>query len=313
MQKASSLEAKTVLNSAQVKNDPVVSVVITTKNEEKNIEHCLRSIKGQTFTNIEVIVVDNFSEDETVEIAKKYTTKIHFKGPERSSQRNYGAQVANGEYLLYLDADMILSPTMVKDCVEKCEIDRVDAIYVPERIVGEGFWIKVRDFERSFYTGTVVDAVRFIRKDLFEKVEGFDESLIGPEDWDFDRRIRKIGRTGIIDAALYHNEGSFNMKRYLKKKNYYTDGIKNYLRKWGPNDQETMKQVGVWYRLMGVFVEKGNWKKLIRHLPLMLAMYYLRFRVAVGYLQSKRYNMISLKPTTVRITISNDEPRGARA
>ena len=265
----------------------MVSVVITTKNEEKNIESCLRSIKGQTFTNIELIAVDNFSEDKTVEIAKRYGAKVYFKGPERSSQRNYGAQVASGEYLLYLDADMILSPTVIEDCVEKCEIDRIDALYVPERIVGEGFWIKVRDFERSFYTGTVVDAVRFIRKNLFERVEGFDESLIGPEDWDFDRRIRKIGRTGIIDAALYHNEGSFNMKRYLKKKNYYTDGIKNYVRKWGPNDQETMKQTGVWYRLMAVFVEKGKWKKLVRHPIFTIAMYGLRLRVALTYLLSR--------------------------
>ena len=287
MLKVNSVVEKSVLYTAQVKNYPVVSVIITTKNEEKNIENCLRSIKGQTFANIELIVVDNFSEDRTVEIAKKYTTKVYFKGPERSSQRNYGAQVASGEYLLYLDADMILSPTVIEDCVEKCEIDRIDALYVPERIVGEGFWIKVRDFERSFYTGTVVDAVRFIRKNLFERVEGFDESLIGPEDWDFDRRIRKIGRTGIIDAALYHNEGSFNMKRYLKKKNYYTDGIKNYVRKWGSTDQETMKQTGVWYRLMGVFVEKGKWKKLVRHPIFTIAMYGLRLRVALTYLLSR--------------------------
>ena len=278
----------------QLEDEPLVSVVMTTKNEEKNIENCLRSIKAQTFKKIELIVVDNFSEDKTVEIAKKYTTKVYFKGPERSSQRNYGAQVSSGEYLLYLDADMILSPTVIEDCVEKCEIDRVDALYVPERIVGEGFWIKVRDFERSFYTGTVVDAVRFIRKDLFERVEGFDESLIGPEDWDFDRRIRKIGRTGIINAALYHNEGSFNMKRYLKKKNYYSNGIKNYVRKWGSNDPETKKQIGVWYRLMVVFVEKDKWKKLIRHPLHMIAMYCLRLRVALGYLQSTKRHHVSV-------------------
>jgi len=292
LQKASSLVQKTVLDSAQLKNYPMVSVVITTKNEEKNIENCLRSIKGQTFKDIELVVVDNFSEDKTVEIAKKYGAKVYSKGPERSSQRNYGTQVSSGKYLLYLDADMILSPTVIEDCVEKCEIDRVDALYVPERIVGEGFWIKVRDFERSFYTGTVVDAVRFIRRDLFERVEGFDESLIGPEDWDFDRRIRKIGRTGIINMPLYHNEASFNMKLYLKKKNYYSDGIKNYVRKWGPNDPEIMKQTGVWYRLMGVFVEKGKWKKLIRHPLLMIAMYCLRLRVALGYLQSTKYHYI---------------------
>jgi len=270
----------------------MVSVVITTKNEEKNIENCLRSIRSQTFTNIELVVVDNFSEDKTVEIAKKNGAKVYSKGPERSSQRNYGAQVASGKYLLYLDADMILSPTVIEECLEKCEIDRVDALYIPERIVGEGFWIKVRDFERSFYTGTVVDAVRFIRRDLFERVEGFDESLIGPEDWDFDRRIREIGRTGIINMPLYHNEGSFNMKGYLKKKKYYATGVKNYVRKWGSNDLETMKQTGVWYRLMGVFVEKGKWKKLIRHPLLMIAMYCLRLRVALGYLQSTKYHYI---------------------
>ena len=271
----------------QLKNYPVVSVVITTKNEEKNIESCLRSIKDQTFKNIELIVVDNFSEDKTVEIAKKNGAKVYLKGPERSSQRNYGAQVSSGEYLLYLDADMILGPTVIEECLEKCETARLDALYVPERIVGEGFWIKVRDFERSFYTGTVIDAVRFIRKDLFERVEGFDESLVGPEDWDFDRRIRKIGRTGTINTSLYHNEGSFSMKGYLKKKKYYANGIKNYVRKWGPNDPETMKQTGVWYRLMGVFVEKGNWKKLIRYPLFTVAMYGLRLRVALTYLLSR--------------------------
>jgi len=279
---------KPVLYSTQVKADPLVSVIITTKNEEKNIENCLRSIKAQTFKNIELIVVDNFSEDKTVEIAKRYGAKVYSKGPERSSQRNYGAHVSSGEYLLYLDADMILGPNMIEECAEKCEIDGVDALYIPERIVGEGFWIKVRDFERSFYTGTVIDAVRFIRKDLFERVEGFDESIIGPEDWDFDRRVRKIGRTGIINAALYHNEGGFNMKRYLKKKKYYANGIKNYIRKWGPTDPETIKQIGIWYRLMGVFVEKGKWKKLLRYPLFTIAMYYLRLRVALGYRQSSR-------------------------
>jgi len=277
-----------IQNSSQIRANPLVSVVITTKNEEKNIENCLRSIKDQTYKNIELIVVDNFSKDKTVEIAKKYGANIYTKGHERSSQRNYGAHISKGKYLLYLDADMILSPNVVEECVEKCERKKVGAIYIPEQIVGEGFWIKVRDFERSFHTGTVADAVRFVRKDFFERVEGFDESLVGPEDWDFDRKIRGIGRTAIIDTALYHNEGSFDMKRYLKKKKYYTNGIRNYVRKWGSDDQEIMKQIGVQYRLVGVFVEQGKWKKMIRHPLFTVAMYYLRLRVAIGYLQNKR-------------------------
>ena len=118
----------------------------------------------------------------------------------------------------------------------------------------------IRDFERSFYTGTVIDAVRFIRRDLFFKVEGFDEKLIGPEDWDFDRKIRNVGRTEITNAVLYHNERYFNSERYLKKKAYYTGGIQKYVLKWGSNDPEIVKQTGVRYRLIGVFIEKGKWK-----------------------------------------------------
>ena len=193
-----------------------------------------------------------------------------------------------GEYLIYLDADMILSPTVIEECVSKCECDNVDALYVPERIVGEGFWIKVRDFERSFYVGTVIDAVRFVRRNLFLQAEGFDEILIGPEDWDFDRKIRKIGRTGVANEPLYHNEGQFNMNRYLKKKGYYTDGIRKYIEKWGSGDIDTAKQVGVRYRLIGVFVEQGKWKKLVSHPVLMFGIYFLRLRVAMGYLRSAK-------------------------
>jgi glycosyltransferase involved in cell wall biosynthesis len=265
--------------------EPLISVIITTKNEEKNIENCLKSIISQTFKNIELIVVDNFSEDKTAEIAKKYAVRVYSKGNERSSQRNYGAKIATGEYLIYLDADMILGPTVIDVCAKKCESYNIDALYVPERIVGDGFWIKVRDFERSFYTGTVIDAVRFVRKDLFVQVGGFDETLIGPEDWDFDRKIRNAGKTAVVDVPLYHNEGQFNMNRYLKKKGYYVEGLQKYAEKWGPNDLETTKQIGIPYRLLGVFVEKGKWKKLTRHPLLTVAMYFLRLRVAVGFLR----------------------------
>ena len=67
-----------------------VSVIVTTKNEAKNIGRCLQSIQNQTYKAIEIIVVDNFSKDETKRIAKKFTKKVFDKGPERSAQRNLG-------------------------------------------------------------------------------------------------------------------------------------------------------------------------------------------------------------------------------
>jgi glycosyltransferase involved in cell wall biosynthesis len=277
-----------VIHSEETKKVPSVSVVVTTKNEEKNIENCLQSIKNQTFKNIELIVVDNFSEDKTAELSKKYTTKVYFKGNERSAQRNYGAKIACGKYIFYLDADMILSPSLLEECVEKCEQTDNCALYIAEQIVGEGFWIKVRNFERGFYTGSVIDAVRFIRRDLFLQVGGFDETLIGPEDWDLDRKIRANGKTGVVYTPLYHNEGRFNMKRYLKRKNYYSAGLQKYAKKWGPADLEVRKQIGVLYRLIYVFAENGKWKKLLRYPLYAIAMYYLRIRVASEYLQNRK-------------------------
>jgi len=63
------------------------------------IEDLLKSIKKQSYSPIETIIVDNSSIDKTVEIAKKYTKYVFTKGPERSSQRNYGAKKAKGKYL----------------------------------------------------------------------------------------------------------------------------------------------------------------------------------------------------------------------
>jgi len=246
--------------SLETENELLVSVIVTTKNEEKNIENCLRSIKNQTFKNCELIIVDNFSIDKTAELAQKYEAEVYFKGNERSAQRNYGAQVSRGKYLIYLDADMILSSHVIEECVARCERDDIDALYIPERILGHGFWIKVRDFERSFYTGTVIDAVRFIRKDLFERIGGFDESLIGPEDWDFDKRVKQFGKVGAVAASLYHNEGRFDLTKYLNKKEYYSKSMDKYIRKWGKNDPEIRRQLGLEYRLSIVFIEEGKWK-----------------------------------------------------
>jgi glycosyltransferase involved in cell wall biosynthesis len=269
-----------------INEQALVSAIITTKNESANIKNCIDSIKKQTYNNIELIVVDNFSTDDTAEISKKLGATVYSKGNERSAQRNYGVKVADGEYIIYLDADMILSPNIIQECVQKTK-DNTSALYIPERIVGEGFWIRVRDFERSFYTATYIDAVRFVRRTLFLEVGGFDEELVGPEDWDFDRKIREIAETGTINAFIYHNEGSFDMVRYLNKKGYYSDGLQKYIEKWGANDSQVEKQVGIRYRLFDVFLEKGKWKQLIFHPVLALAMYFLRFQVAIKYLLSR--------------------------
>ncbi len=263
-----------------------VSVIVTTRNEEAHIAACLDSVKKQDYPRdrIEIIVVDNNSIDKTKEIASRFTDRVFDTGPERSAQRNFGIGKARGEYLLYLDADMILSEGVISESVERCEGEGLVALYIPEKIIGKGFWIKVRDFERSFYNATCIDAVRFVRREAVLRIDGFDENLNGPEDWDFDRRIGEIGKVGLLKTPIYHNETGFNLTSYLRKKQYYAQSFDRYIEKWGENDTVVKSQLGIWYRYVGVFTEAGKWKKLFRHPILTSGMYVLRLAVGLNYL-----------------------------
>ena len=297
----------------KMKNNPLVSIVITTKNEEKNIENCLKSIKEQLYSNIEIIVIDNGSDDKTCEIAKKYTTKVFTKGPERSAQRNYGMiDKSDGKYVMFVDADMLLSPDLVKCAVEIMQDKKYVALHIKEIVLGNNYFSQVRRFERTFYDGTVIDGARFFDKEKFVQSGGFDISMSGPEDWDIDKKMKKIGKIGLLDtkhtwntwalekfikdrgidpkkhgATIYHNESEFDLKKYLDKKGYYATSFDTYITKWGKNDPDLKKQLGLGYRYFGVFLENGKWKKVCSHPQYTFGMYYLRFLVGIKYLTRK--------------------------
>lgn len=264
----------------------VVSVIVSTKNAARSLQSALISLKKQTYKNIEIIVVDNHSSDQTISLAKKYTDKVYTYGPERSAQRNFGAKKSHGEYLFFLDADMELSSRVIEKCVDMNNKLDIAGLYIPEIIKGNGYWSSVRNFERQFYNGTVIDAVRFVPKVIFEKIGGFDESLYAGEDWDFDRRVRKIGRTMIINAPLYHDESNFSFANYLQKKSYYSSGIGKYQKKW-KSDSETKKQLGFWYRYLFVFIEKGKWKRIIKYPFLTCGMMFLKICIGILYMLKK--------------------------
>ena len=154
--------------------------------------------------------------------------------------------------------------------------------------MGNSFWCRVRRFERSFYDGTVIDCVRFISKKAFDAVKGFDENMSGPEDWDFDKKIRLIGKTALVKTPIYHNEQNFNLLQYLNKKSYYIKSFDAYIKKWGKDDTDIKKQFGVYYRYVGVFIERGRWKKLIAHPILTLGVLFLKGCIGIVYLVSRK-------------------------
>ncbi len=215
--------------------EKLVSIVVGVKNGERTIEKFLECCKNQTYKNIEIIVVDNFSADKTLEIAKKYTDKVFTKGPERSAQRNFGIQNSAGEYILVLDADMYLSKNVIKESVEIFENDlEVKSIFIPEETLATGFWGKCKKFERDFYLiGEMsVEAVRFFRKKELDEIGGYDEKMSGGEDWDLsDRFIAKFPKFSRTKSTLLHDDGEIKFNEVIKRKAYYSKlGISNYIK-----------------------------------------------------------------------------------
>ena len=254
-------------------NNPTVSVIVTTKNEETVIGRLLLSIERQTYKNIEILVVDNFSTDATLEIANKYNTQIYNFGPERSAQRNYGAKKSKGEFLFFLDADMELTSRVVSDCVEAAKKDGLGGVVIPEESRAVNFWGRVKAFERSFYNekgDPITDAARFFSKKVFNKVGGYDESITGPEDWDLPDRVREKGfKIGRVNEKIYHHEQIISPLSLFKKKFYYGKNAHKYLSK----HNIPMVSPKTIYFLRPLFYK--NWMKLVKSPVLSLGMIYM--------------------------------------
>lgn len=213
-----------------------VSIIITTRNSGQTLQALLKSIKDQTYKKIETIVVDNNSSDGTVDIAKRYIKNVYDKGPERSAQRNFGAKAAKGDYLFFLDSDMVLTKNVVEECIRGREVGggkwEVGGIVIPEKSFGWGFWAKVKAFEREINRGEpYLEAARFFPNKVFWEFRGYDESLTGPEDWDLPQRISKKYKLGRIKSHILHNEGRVNLFGLAKKKFYYGLSAHKYLTK----------------------------------------------------------------------------------
>lgn len=234
-------------------------MVVPTRNSARTLESCLSSIRSQHYSPVELIVVDNGSSDETLLIADRHADIVEHHGPERSAQRNLGAQVAHGDYLLFIDSDMTLTPGVVGDCVEAIGLHKVPAVVIPEVSVGEGFLARCRALERSCYTGdNDIEAARFFTREAFETSGGFDENLTGPEDWDLSMRIAGGTQLPRTTSQISHNEGRLQLGAVLGKKRYYAASSLTYWRKHG---RSTFSQANLIFR--PAFLR--NWRRLLSH------------------------------------------------
>jgi glycosyltransferase involved in cell wall biosynthesis len=244
-------------------NTGLVSVVIPTRDSGRTLHGCLESLMTQTHQHFEILIVDKGSTDDTIGIANEFKVRIFTLDLERAAAKNFASRKANGTFVLFLDSDMVLEPTVIELCVKAMQAQDVGGIVIPEKSTGLGFWVKVRDFERSFYYGTKVESARFFRRDQVIKVGGFDEEVVMYEESTLPQRIERIGlKTAVrIPSFIIHDERNFKLKNWLRKKRYYSQTAKIYTQKYKAYSQE---QLDVGYRA-GIYVRKKNWITLMKH------------------------------------------------
>jgi glycosyltransferase involved in cell wall biosynthesis len=200
-----------------------VTVVVPTRDSMRTLDACLRSIRSQDVP-VELVVVDNASTDGTYELARELADTAVRGGPERSAQRNTGVRLAAADWILWIDADMVLPPTTVSATLATAKQTGADAVAVPEISVGPGFWTACRALERSCYVDDpALHNPRLLRRDLLLGAGEFDPAMAGPEDTDLRLRLRAAGtRTALCrDVLIVHDEGRLTLRSVLAKRVYY--------------------------------------------------------------------------------------------
>lgn len=209
-----------------------VSVIVTTRDVARTLDACLRSIRSQDHSDIELIVVDNRSTDDTVRIAAAHADVVVNAGPERSAQRNVGVRMASGEWILWVDADMVLGPTVVSSALRSARESGAVAVSIPERTIGPGFWTACRALERSCYLDDPsLFNPRLLRREYLLELGGFDETMAGPEDTDLRHRLMEAGAAlAHCEAFIDHDEGHLTLREVVRKRIYYGQSLPAFAR-----------------------------------------------------------------------------------
>lgn len=179
---------------------PFVSVVMPVFNEEKYVGNAIESILKQTYTDFELIIVDDYSNDQTVNICKSFMdSRIRFyqktvepKYP--ATSRNIGIQLARGQYVVFQDADDYSHPTRIEKQLCKalenpgkrivgCSIFRIEGGVERKVILPESHNEIIKGFKRLYNRDTIVGGLILAPKEIMDKII-FKTQLRYFEDWD---------------------------------------------------------------------------------------------------------------------------------
>jgi len=194
-----------------------VSVIIPAYNMAELTLLTVKSVLRQTYKNIEIIVVDDGSKDETREVLKEVEEKIRYVYKENggaSSARNLGIINSTGEYIALLDCDDLYLPGKIEKAVEALDNDpKIGFVHTGAYFINsEGYQVKEYSpkkkqregniFSKLLLGNYICNSTVVARRQCFEKCGTFDETIFVPADWDMWLRISAQYNAGYIKEPL---------------------------------------------------------------------------------------------------------------
>ena len=194
----------------------LVSVVIPAYNRADYIAETITSVLQQTYNAIEILVIDDDSEDNTRQIVEQLGSKVRYvwqENAERGAARNHGLRLAQGEFIAFLDSDDLWLPNMVEDSVAFLQANPEIALVYTDamQIDASGKELRVlragpptsRPTERLLNSNFLSIGRHLIRTDAVKKIGGFREEreLSGSEDWEMWVRFSLEAQIGYLPVV----------------------------------------------------------------------------------------------------------------
>jgi glycosyltransferase involved in cell wall biosynthesis len=175
---------------------PKISAIIPTYQHAKSLPGCIESLLGQEGVKLEIIVVDDGSTDNTKEVLEAYNnqvTIIYQENKGSNPARNRGAKEASGDYLIFVDADIIMKPHALKKMLAALEASTASYAY-------GGFYFGPKRFRPIAFDAKRLRQTNFIHTTALirnEDFPGFDESIKRLQDWDLWLTMLSQGKEGV--------------------------------------------------------------------------------------------------------------------
>lgn len=216
---------------------PTVTIVLPTYNGSKYIRESINSIQEQTFTDWELIVVDDCSEDDTLEIVKIYEERdtrirvIHNEiNRKLPASLNIGFKYAEGRYLTWTSDDNIYLPNALAVMVKRLEQLDVPMVCADEYLIDEFGDIKpdvILKYDGQLCRCNTIGACFLYRREILDSIGEYDTGLFCIEDYDYWLRIKKrYGYIERIDQILYKYRFHNTSLSFTKKEKVRTALIK---------------------------------------------------------------------------------------